>query len=72
MLFRGHKTALTFDDSYTEVMAFQHAMQAGYTSFEVGLRRAFAMIGEALPQRPDWHAVLLRRAASALENGRPP
>ena len=56
---------------YRSVMAFQHAMQAGYTSFEAGLKRLFHMLDEPLPVGPDSHAVLLRRAGQPVPGARP-
>ncbi len=56
---------------YLRRMAFQHAMQAGYTSFESALKRIFAMLGEPLPLGADWHFALLRRASNPLEGVRP-
>ncbi len=70
-LFREHAGGMSLDTSYVEVMAFQHAMQAGYTSFELALRRLLALIDEALPQGSDWHAVLLRRVSEPLDGSRP-
>ena len=57
---------------YKSVMAFQHAMQAGYTSFEAGLKRLFHMLDEPLPLGSDSHAVLLRRAGQPIPGLRPP
>lgn len=70
-LFHRHAGRMSLAESYLEVMAFQHAMQAGYTSFESSLRRLLAFLDEALPQGSDWHAVLLRRVAEPLEGLRP-
>lgn len=70
-LFRDHAGTLTLTTKYIEVMAFQHAMQAGYTSFETALRRLLALLDEALPQGPDWHSVLLRRVSEPLDGDRP-
>ncbi|WP_332683250.1 hypothetical protein [Bosea sp. (in: a-proteobacteria)] len=65
----------TFDldneSHYDAAMALQHAMLAGYTSFELGLRRILALLGEDPPIGPDWHAALVRRVATPIENGRP-
>jgi hypothetical protein len=57
---------------YLHRMAFQHAMQSGYTSFESALKRMFALLEEPLPVGPDWHFALVRRASEAMESGRPP
>lgn len=56
---------------YLHRMAFQHAMQAGYTSFESALKRIFALLGEPLPVGADWRYALLRRASAPLEGLRP-
>lgn len=52
-------------------MAFQHAMQAGYTSFESGMRRLLALLDEPLPLGPDTHAALLRRLGRPTHRSRP-
>lgn len=52
-------------------MAFQHAMYAGYTSFESFLRRLLTTLDEPLPVGPDWHAKLLSRTARPVEGHRP-
>lgn len=70
-VFRKNEGRMSLADSYLEVMAFQHAMQSGYTSFESALRRLLALLDEALPQGPDWHGVLLRRVSEPLEGRRP-
>lgn len=70
-LFRRNAGRMSLAESYLEVMAFQHAMQAGYTSFESALRRLLAFLDEGLPQGSDWHAVLLRRVSEPLEGLRP-
>lgn len=56
---------------YLYQMAFLHAMQSGYTSFEAGLKRIFALLDEPLPVGSDSHAALLRRAGRPLEASRP-
>ena len=56
---------------YLHRMAFQHAMLAGYTSFESALKRIFALLDEPLPVGPDWHFALVRRASGPVEAGRP-
>lgn len=70
-LFRtgGHDPATP--TGYRDVMAFQHAMQSGYTAFELGLRRLLALLDEAVPQGPDWHSALLRRLSKPLDGDRP-
>jgi hypothetical protein len=67
--YRSGKPADMAD--YWNAMAFQHAMYAGYTSFEAGVERVFAMLGEDLPVGRDWHRKLLERAASELRGERP-
>jgi hypothetical protein len=67
--YRGGKIAGPED--YWNTMAFQHAMYAGYTSFEAGLERILQMLGEDLPVGRDWHRKLLERAASELPRDRP-
>ena len=56
---------------YDAAMALQHAMLAGYTSFENAVRRTLALLGEEMPVGPDWHATLLRRIAKPLPDRRP-
>jgi hypothetical protein len=58
-------------EGYTRRMAFLHAMQAGHTSVEAALRRLLLALGEPLPEGPDWHAVLIRRAAQEITGARP-
>jgi hypothetical protein len=58
-------------DDYWASMAFQHAMQSGYSSFEAALERALLMCGEQLPVGRDWHAKLLDRAATPIAGDRP-
>lgn len=66
-----HDRALADPADYVVGMAFQHAMQSGYTALEAGLRRLVAMLGEPMPAGPDWHAALVRRLARPLAGGRP-
>lgn len=70
-LFRRSSGRMSLAQSYLEVMAFQHAMQAGYTSFETALRRLLAFLDEALPQGSDWHSMLLQRVGKPLAGLRP-
>lgn len=51
-------------------MALLHAMQSAHTSLESALVRLLRLIGEDVPVGGDWHADLIRRAASAVA-GRP-
>jgi hypothetical protein len=62
---------VTTDEGYDSAMAFQHAMLAGYTSFENAVRRILSLLNEELPVGPDWHAALLRRIAQPLSQRRP-
>ena len=64
-------TDLTTEQGYDSAMAFQHAMLAGYTSFENAVRRILTLLGEELPVGPDWHAALLRRIGQPLPERRP-
>lgn len=59
------------EPDYVHEMAFLHAMQSGYTSFETGLKRIFSLLDEALPVGRDSHAALLKRASRPLEASRP-
>lgn len=70
-LFRTGERDPATPAGYRDVMAFQHAMQSGYTSFELALRRLLALLDEAVPQGPDWHSALLRRLSKPLEDSRP-
>lgn len=47
-----------------------HAMLSGHTSLESALVRLMNLLGEDVPEGPQWHADLLRRAARGL-TGRP-
>ncbi len=62
---------LATTEGYDAAMAFQHAMLAGYTSFENAVKRILVFIGEELPIGPDWHATFLRRISKPLPNRRP-
>ena len=68
--FRNRPTAQKTDD-YWASMAFQHAMQSGYSSFEAALERIVLMCGEQLPVGRDWHAKLLDRTGTAIAGERP-
>lgn len=50
-------------------MAFQHAMQAGYTSFEGGIKRLLALLDEPQPTGAD--AALPHRLGRPVEGSRP-
>lgn len=56
---------------YVNSMAFQHAMQSGYTSFEGALKRIFAMLDEPLPVGGDWHRDLVMCAIKPIPDERP-
>ena len=56
---------------YLHEMAFLHAMQCGYTSFEAALKRLLVLIDEDLPQGGDTHKSLLDRARRSAEGMRP-
>lgn len=56
---------------YVPSMAFQHAMQAGYTSFETAMKRLLHLLDEPVPAGPDWHAVLTKRLGRAVAGRRP-
>lgn len=56
---------------YVSSMAFQHAMQSGYTSFETAMKRLLHLVDEPLPVGPDWHAVLVKRLGRSIEGRRP-
>ena len=60
-----------FAPDYVNSMAFQHAMQSGYTSFEGALKRIFAMLDEPLPVGGDWHRDLVIRAMKPIPDERP-
>jgi len=46
-------------DVYTVEMAFQHAMQSGYTSIESAIRKIFHITGEEIPTGSSSHKELL-------------
>ena len=56
---------------YEAGMAFQHAMQAGYTSFEAAMKQLLALLEEPEPVGPDTHAALLRRLGQPIKGVRP-
>ena len=59
------------EEYYFQTGAFMHAMLAGYTSFEAGMKRLMALLGEPLPTGSDWHSMLLRRLAEPVRGMRP-
>jgi len=70
-LFRSDRFAPGVVTDYYDEMAFLHAMQCGFTSFESALKRMFALLAEELPRGRDSHAALLQRAARPLTGLRP-
>jgi len=67
-LFDRLKAASKADEVYIAEMAFQHAMQSGYTSVEAAIKRIFHTAGEPLPVGPSTHKELLRDAFEAYED----
>ncbi len=57
--------------AYVPAMAFQHAMQSGYTSFEAGMKRLLLLLDEPTPLGPDSPIALLRRIGEAIPGERP-
>jgi hypothetical protein len=53
-------------DAYRARMALQHAMQAGHTSLEIGLRCILEMLAEDPPTGPRRHEDLIRRVSRPL------
>lgn len=70
-IHRNSPGTVETEQGYDASMALQHAMLAGYTSFETALRRIMALIGEEMPVGPDWHATLLGRISHPIEERRP-
>ena len=58
-------------DSYQAEMAFMHAIQSGYTSFENSLKRILDILAEQLPTGESWHSDLLKRCVKEFPNLRP-
>jgi hypothetical protein len=52
---------------YSAGMAFMHAMQAGHTSLENGLKRILSLLNEDLPAGESWHADLIKRASRSTQ-----
>lgn len=50
-------------EGYAAGMAFMHAMQAGHTSLENGLKRILSLLNEELPAGESWHADLIKRVS---------
>ena len=48
-----------------------HAMLAGYTSFEAGMKRLAGLLGEPIPTGADRHATLIARFSEPLTGLRP-
>ena len=59
------------EEYYFQTGAFMHAMLAGYTAFEAGMKRLMGLLGEPLPQGSDWHSTLLLRLAEPVAGMRP-
>ena len=70
-MFEEPGFAPTGTPNYRDRMAFLHAMQSGYTSFEAALRRLLAILDEPMPVGPEWHTALVRRVARPLASSRP-
>lgn len=70
-IYRNSPGTVETEAGYDAAMALQHAMLAGYTSFETATRRILALIGEETPVGPDWHATLPGRISHAIEDRRP-
>lgn len=66
-----YRTRMAEAPDYVVAMAFQHAMQSGYTSFEAAMRRLLNLLDEPLPAGPDDHAALLKRLGRPVEGQRP-
>lgn len=66
-----HRAPPTTTPDYVTNMAFQHAMQAGYTSFEAAMKRLLHLLSEPLPAGPEWHAALVKRLARPVPGSRP-
>jgi hypothetical protein len=56
------------EDRYFVEMAFLHAMLAGHTSLESALLRILELLREQAPTGSRWHADLIARAASSLDD----
>ena len=56
---------------YVRSMAFMHAMLAGYTSFEAGMKRLLMMLDEPLPTGSDSQAALVARLSHEHSGSRP-
>ena len=70
-LFKSEQFKPGTAPDYLSEMAFLHAMQSGYTSFEAALKRLFGLLDEKLPVGSDSHAATLRRANRPIEGSRP-
>lgn len=66
-----HRAPSPAVSAYVTGMAFQHAMQAGYTSFESAMKRLLHLLGEPVPAGPEWDAALLKRLARPVPGSRP-
>ena len=70
-LFADLRASTPGRDRYAAMMAFLHAMQSGYTSFEAGTKRLLTMLDEPLPTGAEWHEDLVRRIAVPVLGSRP-
>jgi hypothetical protein len=52
---------------YSAGMAFMHAMQAGHTSLQNGLKRILSLLDEDLPAGESWPADLIRRVSRSTQ-----
>lgn len=66
-----HRDRMAETPDYIHAMAFQHAMQAGYTAFEAFLKRLLHLLEEPLPTGPNSHAALLSRVGRPIAGARP-
>lgn len=70
-LFPDIRSAQPGRARYAATMAFLHAMQSGYTSFESGVKRLLALLDEPLPKGASWHGDLVRRLGTPMPGARP-
>jgi hypothetical protein len=71
ILFKRGGFSVEGIDGYSAGMSFMHAMQAGHTSLENGLRRTLILLHEDLPSGESWHSDLIKRV-SRTTSKRPP
>ena len=70
-LFRDVEEGVPGKERYRQTMAFLHAMFAGYTSFEAGMKRLLSIVDEPLPKDAEWHKSLLRQVSNPVAGSRP-